>query len=150
MDAVAAFRRCNAEVAPKGETHVSAEAYERAREDEPNVEQGWPDDKQRIYEAVREIAARRSIIDQAKGMLMVVYGIDADAAFDLLRWQSQRHNVKLRLMADQVVKDFGRAAQQSPPLNRRTYDELLVTAHTRTESGPLRDVVDEMVLRIDD
>ena len=32
-------------------------------------------------------------------MLMLVYGIDADTAFDLLRWRSQHTNVKLRLLA---------------------------------------------------
>jgi hypothetical protein len=109
-----------------------------------------PDEKQRIYEAVREIAERRSVIDQAKGMLMFVYGVDADAAFGLLRWQSQHHNVKLRLVADQMLKDFSQVSQQSPPVDRRTYDELLVTLHTRTESVVLRDVVGEMACRIDD
>jgi AmiR/NasT family two-component response regulator len=29
------------------------------------------------------------VIEQAKGMLMLVYGLDAVAAFDLLKWRSQ-------------------------------------------------------------
>ena len=107
------------------------------------------DDKREIYEAVRDIAEKRSVIDQAKGMLMVVYGTDADAAFDLLRWQSQHHNVKLRVVAEQVVADFSRAARQSPAVSRRTYDALLASLHTRTEPVVLRDVVGEMADRID-
>ncbi|MDT5337132.1 MAG: hypothetical protein QOD90_2637 [Mycobacterium sp.] len=119
-------------------------------EQAPTSDSALPDDKQRIYEAVRDIAEKRALIDQAKGMLMIVYGIDADAAFGLLRWQSQHHNVKLRLMAEQLLEDFSRASQQGGAVDRRIYDELLVTIHTRTEPAVLRDVVGEMAVRIDD
>ncbi|MGB7870705.1 MAG: ANTAR domain-containing protein [Mycobacterium sp.] len=41
-----------------------------------------PDEHQTtITEAAAEIAKHRSTIEQAKGVLMVVYGVDADAAF---------------------------------------------------------------------
>ena len=63
-------------------------------------------DRERFSAAIAEIAENRATIEQAKGMLMAVYGIDADAAFGLLRWRSQESNVKLRLLADQVVHDF--------------------------------------------
>jgi ABC-type hemin transport system ATPase subunit len=89
-------------------------------------------EKQRIYEAVREIADKRSVIDQAKGMLMFVYGVDAEAAFGLLRWQSQHHNVKLRLVAEQMLKDFSHASQQTPPVDRRT------TTNCSSPSTPAR------------
>jgi hypothetical protein len=61
--------------------------------------------QQYITEAVQTIVGRRAPIEQTKGMLMFVYGIDADAAFNLLRWQSQQHNVKLRLIAELILED---------------------------------------------
>ena len=37
---------------------------------------------------------------------MIVYRIDADAAFDLLKWRSQAANIKLRVLAEQLLADF--------------------------------------------
>ncbi|WP_396926934.1 PAS and ANTAR domain-containing protein [Mycolicibacterium sp.] len=93
------------------------------------------DRKQKQFsEAIAEIAENRATIEQAKGMLMVVYGIDSEAAFDLLRWRSQEANIKLRLLADQVVADFVALSQAevSPP--RAAYDNLLLTADRRIGS----------------
>lgn len=42
-------------------------------------------------------------IDQAKGILMLTYGVDADAAFGILKQSSQRHNTRLRELAGRVV-----------------------------------------------
>jgi len=42
-------------------------------------------------------------IDQAKGVLMLTYGIDDSAAFGMLRSSSQRHNVRLRTLASRVM-----------------------------------------------
>ena len=106
--------------------------------------QDQTDEQGRITAAVAEIAKSRGVIEQAKGMLMVVYGIDEDAAFGLLRWQSQHHNVKLRLMAEQVRKDFAEASRRRPTEHRRTFDELFVTAHTRTGTPVMTDAVAEM------
>ena len=39
-------------------------------------------------------------------MLMLIYGMDESAAFELLKWRSQETNVKLRLLAAQVAADF--------------------------------------------
>lgn len=84
-----------------------------------------------LDEAVAEIAESRSAIDQAKGMLMVVYRITADTAFELLRWRSQETNVKLRVLAEQIVADFlGLDYDETLP-PRAAYDHLLLTAHTR-------------------
>jgi ANTAR domain len=56
-----------------------------------------------ISQAVVEIAENRASIEQAKGVLMYVYGIGPDAAFDMLRWRSQEGNVKLRALAEQLM-----------------------------------------------
>jgi GAF domain-containing protein len=48
----------------------------------------------------------RDVIGQAKGILMSRDGIDADAAFEVLREASQRLNVKIREVADQVIGSF--------------------------------------------
>jgi AmiR/NasT family two-component response regulator len=43
------------------------------------------------------------VIEQAKGVLMGRHGVDEKQAFELLRQQSQRLNVKLRTLATEVV-----------------------------------------------
>lgn len=88
-----------------------------------------------VTKAVAEIAENRSGIDQAKGMLMVVYRIDADAAFDLLKWRSQVSNVKLRVIAERIVEDFLGLAYSDVLPPRSSYDQLLLTAHERVEGG---------------
>nr|MDT0526479.1 ANTAR domain-containing protein [Streptomyces sp. DSM 41633] len=62
--------------------------------------------EQAVTEVVAEIAEARGAIEQAKGMLMLIYRINADAAFELLRWRSQETNTKLRLLAEQLAKDY--------------------------------------------
>jgi hypothetical protein len=54
-------------------------------------------------EAVQSSAAHRAVIEQAKGALMLGYGIDADAAFALLVCHSQQSNRKLHAVAAQLV-----------------------------------------------
>jgi hypothetical protein len=89
--------------------------------------------QQEVTAAVAEIAANRAAIDQAKGMLMMVYGIDAQTAFELLRWRSQQANVKLRPLAEQLVADFTTLGGESLP-PRSAYDNLLLTAHERVRA----------------
>lgn len=77
-----------------------------------------------------ELIAARAAIEQAKGALMLVYGINADTAFDLLLWRSQHTNTKLRLLADQVVAELGTLRFPAEGL-RRQFDHLLLTVHQR-------------------
>jgi ANTAR domain/PAS fold len=74
-----------------------------------------------------EIAENRAAIEQTKGMLMLVYDIDEDAAFNLLKWLSQEANVKLRLLAEQISEDFRGSGLTSPS----EFDHLLLTARLR-------------------
>ena len=92
-----------------------------------------------VTAAVTVIAEARADIERTKGMLMLIYGMDEAAAFELLKWRSQETNVKLRLLAAQVAADFlaHTGSEEFPP--RSGYDKLLLTAHLRinadTESG---------------
>jgi fructose-specific component phosphotransferase system IIB-like protein len=87
-----------------------------------------------VTEAVAEIAEARSGIEQAKGMLMLIYRINADSAFELLRWRSQETNTKLRALAEQIAKDFLELSYDDELPVRAVYDRLLLTAHLRLES----------------
>ena len=80
---------------------------------------------------VAKVTKSRAAIEQAKGMLMTIYGIDAQAAFDLLKWRSQETNVKLRPLAEQIATDFIGAAHDEALPPRAVYDNLLLTAHHR-------------------
>jgi AmiR/NasT family two-component response regulator len=44
------------------------------------------------------------VIEQAKGIVMAQQGCGPEEAFDLLRRASQRSNVKLHLLAEQLVE----------------------------------------------
>ncbi|MUM33610.1 PAS and ANTAR domain-containing protein [Mycolicibacterium sp. CBMA 361] len=59
--------------------------------------------------AMASVVESRAVIDQAKGILMAAYGIDADRAFEILKWRSQATQVKLRTVAtrllDAVIRD---------------------------------------------
>ena len=71
------------------------------------------------------------MIEQAKGVLMAVYNIDADAAFEVLKGRSQHTNTKLRVVAEQLMLEFRSLqwGQLGPPSS--TFDEVFVTAHER-------------------
>ena len=66
---------------------------------------------------------------------MLIYRIDADAAFELLRWRSQETNVKLRTLAEQVLADFVELTDEETLPPRATFDHLLLTAHQRVDTG---------------
>jgi ANTAR domain/PAS fold len=53
--------------------------------------------------AVAEAGKHRAVIEQAKGILMLIYRIDADTAFEMLRRHSQNTNTKLRDLAARLV-----------------------------------------------
>ena len=50
----------------------------------------------------------RGPIEQCKGVIMASFGVDEERAFDLLVWQSQRTNVKVRDLAERVMKQVPR------------------------------------------
>lgn len=87
----------------------------------------------RISAGVADVTDRRAVIEQAKGMLALLYGLDEDAAFGILRWRSQESNLKLRAVAEQLVAEFralGNPGRGELP-SRRVYDHALLTLHER-------------------
>ncbi|MEM6108430.1 PAS and ANTAR domain-containing protein [Mycobacterium sp. 050272] len=98
------------------------------------VDVSAPPDQERediVTAKLAEIAEHRAGIEQAKGMLMLVYGIADGPAFDLLKWLSQEANIKLRLLAEQICQDFRTLGPGvSSPSD---FDHLLLTAHERID-----------------
>lgn len=74
--------------------------------------------------AVSEVAESRGVIEQAKGVLMIAYGIPADRAFDILVWRSQETNVKVRDLASRLVAAL---AGTLPPDAVSVIDHTLLT-----------------------
>jgi PAS domain S-box-containing protein len=75
--------------------------------------------QQSVTNELQVIIPHREIIEQAKGMLMVTYQLTADAAFGILKWRSQEHNVKLATIAGKLVTDLpvllrGHSALRAP------------------------------------
>ena len=89
------------------------------------------DFQDQLSEAVQEVSNHRAVIEQAKGMLMLLHSLDADAAFELLKWRSQDRNVKLRVLAEQVVSEFRRLST-AVPLPRDVYDRCFMSVHERS------------------
>jgi len=61
------------------------------------------DQAQRTASQLRDAVVARSVVDQAKGILMHALGCDADDALRRLRQESQRRHVKVTEVAAEVV-----------------------------------------------
>ena len=72
--------------------------------------------------------SHREIIDQAKGMLMLIYRLSADDAFAVLVWRSQELNIKLSTLAEKLVTE--RPPTQCPPRDACTHRPLPADPHT--------------------
>ena len=94
-----------------------------------------------VEAAIADFTEHRSQIEQAKGILMAVYRISAEHAFDILVWRSQETNTKLRKLVLQVIADFTTELNM-PSVVRERADHLLLTAHLRV-SRPLVESADE-------
>ena len=85
---------------PEDEQHALA-LSEQAAVTVANSELYWR--AQAVGEQLRVALESRDVIGQAKGILMFKEHLTADEAFDRLRESSQRLNVKLRTIAEQVT-----------------------------------------------
>lgn len=68
----------------------------------------------RLAEQLTQALDSRAVIDQARGILMTQRGITADQAFDILVRYSQRSNIKLRVLAAQLVEDVQPSGRDRP------------------------------------
>jgi PAS domain S-box-containing protein len=126
----------------RGRIHPVAVIGERIRDDNGEVigSQGLyvdlsdvDDSDHTVEDAIAEFAEHRALIEQAKGVLMMTYGISADRAFDILVWRSQVTNTKLRKLATQLIEDFT-VKLHVPAGIRERADHLLLTAHQRVRA----------------
>lgn len=74
--------------------------------------------------AVAASAQHRATIEQAKGSLMLAYGLDADQAFAMLRWWSRNKNVKVRDIAEHLI-DVSSAGELTDRSLRAAVDNRL-------------------------
>ena len=70
---------------------------------------------------------------------MLVYRIDADVAFDLLKWRSQETNVKLRVLAEQLLSDVRALEYDENPPPRSTFDRVFLTTHQHVRAKAASD-----------
>lgn len=87
-----------------------------------------------VSDAVVAINAAREPIHYVCGILMLIYRIDPEAAFGMLRWRSQECNVKLRKLADQLLEDIRGLEYDNQVPRRETFDRLLMTVHERVSA----------------
>jgi hypothetical protein len=86
----------------------------------------YADFQHSLNDELHAIIPNRAIIEQAKGMLMALYALSADAAFAILRWRSQQLNIKLSTIAASLVADLPGLLQVDPS-NRAPVDHYLMS-----------------------
>lgn len=74
--------------------------------------------------SIQAATERRAVIDQARGMLMMVYSVDDDLAFQLLRRVSNDMNVPVRDIAQELV-GFVESSVPEAPESRGLVDAFL-------------------------
>lgn len=89
--------------------------------------------QENLDEAPPELYEGRETIEQAKGALMLVYGLTPDQAFRLLRWRSQETNIKMRTLAAQLVAELRPLSHELPQFRTR-FDHRLLTLHERIQA----------------
>ena len=78
-------------------------------------------------------SASQPVIEQAKGMLMQTFGMDAEGAFGILRMMSQNCNVKVRSVALFIVESWKR---DGPRADFDIASGLLLDLRERLRAGP--------------
>ncbi|MEY1673788.1 MULTISPECIES: PAS and ANTAR domain-containing protein [Gordonia] len=90
--------------------------------------------KDRVDEHVARFREHQGVIEQAKGMISLVYGVSADRAFEVMRWRSQTANVKVNELARSIVTGVHKYVVLPDPV-RQSFDHLLLNAHHTDGQG---------------
>jgi anti-anti-sigma factor len=77
-----------------------------------------------------------AVIDQAKGVFMLGYGVDEDSAFELLRWGSQQRNVRLLTLAQRLVTAVESSGGLGPDARHRLDDFFFVSLGDGAQTPP--------------
>ena len=80
--------------------------------------------RQETNAALQATLANRAAIEQVKGVVMLVYGLDADAAFQMLVGHSQIANKKVSAIVDDVLKAMD-TRSPTETIRRSDVDRLL-------------------------
>ncbi|MGW4843211.1 PAS and ANTAR domain-containing protein [Nocardia brasiliensis] len=83
-----------------------------------------------VNEQLPEMLEARAVIEQAKGVLMRMYRINAEQAFNVLVWRSQETNIKLRDLAEQLLAEIPTLPPAPAPIVSH-FDHMLLTLHER-------------------
>ncbi|MGO4647566.1 PAS and ANTAR domain-containing protein [Nocardia sp. 2YAB30] len=101
-----------------------------------DVSDAFEENRQQVLDVtLPELVESRAVIEQAKGVLMFVYGVNAEQAFGVLQWRSQETNTKLRTLAQLLVSEI-LAMGGGPASLRTSFDHLLLTL--RADAAPNR------------
>jgi transcriptional regulator with GAF, ATPase, and Fis domain len=68
-----------------------------------------------VADSIQRALQTRAPIEQAKGILMALHGVDADEAFDMLRRESQATNTRLHTVATELVTRLSSPATDDSP-----------------------------------
>jgi hypothetical protein len=88
-----------------------------------------------VTAAASAMAEHRAAIERAKGMLMLVYRVDAVAAFELLKWRASEAKIKLRIFAERLLADFTELYYEETLPPRSTFDHVLLTVQQRVDAA---------------
>jgi len=108
--------------AARAENRVQSQRLAEARAQLQAIAE-WIETGRAQREVLRESAVTRlrarleslPVIEQAKGILMVQHRCGPEEAFDLLRRASQRANVKVHVLAAQIVANVASTPAEAPP-----------------------------------
>ncbi|GEK21375.1 PAS and ANTAR domain-containing protein [Cellulomonas xylanilytica] len=79
----------------------------------------------KVDDELQRALQSHAVIDQAKGILIGVYGVDSDTAFQLLRWASQHGNLRLRALAENLITAFQSAGGLGSEVRAATDDTFM-------------------------